>query len=104
MFGDRGGDFCKATYEPKMFGMHIGSVLSGLRAENVNTDPEMSLLLMFGVGKVCVCVKSQKSKFGDLGGDFYKGTHEAKLFGMQSGSVLSGLDAGNANTDRRAHV
>ena len=38
-----------------MFGMHIRSVLVGLRAENVKTDPEMSLLLMFGVGKVCVC-------------------------------------------------
>ena len=43
MYEDRGGDFCKETYEPKMFGMHIGSVLSGLYAENVNTDPEMSL-------------------------------------------------------------
>ena len=52
MFGDLGGDFCKATYEPQLFGMHIRSVLSGLRAENLDTDPEMSLLLMFGVGKV----------------------------------------------------
>ena len=43
MFGDLGGDFCKATYEPKMFGVHIGSVLSGPRAENVNTDPKMSI-------------------------------------------------------------
>ena len=40
MFGDLGGDFCK-TYEPKMIEMHIGSVLSGLYAENVNTDPKM---------------------------------------------------------------
>ena len=39
------------------------------------------------------------SKFGCLGEDFYKGTHEAKLFGMHSGSVLSGSDAGNVNTD-----
>ena len=45
MFGDLGGDFSKATYEQKMVGMHIRSVLSGLHAENVNTDPEMSLLL-----------------------------------------------------------
>ena len=35
------GDFCKETYEPKMFGMHIRSVLSGLYAENVNTDPKI---------------------------------------------------------------
>ena len=36
-------------------------------------------------------------KFGDLEGDFYKETHEAKLFGMHIGSVLSGLEAGNVN-------
>ena len=40
IFGDLGGDFCKETYEPKMFGMHIRSVLSGLYAENVDTDPK----------------------------------------------------------------
>ena len=40
IFGDLGGDFCKETYEPKLFGMHIRSVLSGLRAENVNTNPK----------------------------------------------------------------
>ena len=39
MLGDLGGDFCKEIYEPKMFGMHIRSVMGGLRAENVNTDP-----------------------------------------------------------------
>ena len=39
-------------------------------------------------------------KFGDLGGDFYKETHEAKLFGMHIGSVLSRLEAGNVNNDR----
>ena len=37
------------------------------------------------------------SIFGDLGGDFYEETHEAKLFGMHIGSVLSGLEAGNVN-------
>ena len=40
-------------------------------------------------------------KFGGLGGDFYKGTHEAKLFGMHIGSVLSGLDTRNVNTDAK---
>ena len=56
---------------------------------------------MFEVGKVCVWEVENHvfSKFGCLGGDCYKGTHEANLFGMQSGSVLSGSDAGNANTD-----
>ena len=38
-------------------------------------------------------------KFGDLEGDFYKETHEAKLFGMHIGSVLSGLEAENVNND-----
>ena len=39
------------------------------------------------------------SIFGDLGGDFYEETHEAKLFGMQIGSVLSGLEAENVTND-----
>ncbi len=76
MFGDLGGDFCKKKYEPKLFGMHIGSVLSGLHAENMNTDPEMSILLMFEVGKVCVWRVENEvfSKFGGLGGTFIR-TH-----------------------------
>ena len=96
------GTFFKATYEPKLFGMHVRSVLSGLHAENVNTDLKMSLLLMFGVGKVCRWKVENEvfSKFGGLGRDFYKGTHEAKMSGMHIGSVLSGLEAGNVNNDR----
>ena len=43
IFGDLGGDFCKETYEPKLFEVHIGSVLSGLYAENLDTDPKMSI-------------------------------------------------------------
>ena len=43
---------------------------------------------------VNVCMGGVKNdvfpKFGDLEGDFYKETHEAKLFGIQIGSVLSG--------------
>ena len=39
------------------------------------------------------------SKFGGLGGDCYKGTHEAKMIGMHNGSVLSGLEAGNVCTE-----
>ena len=39
-------------------------------------------------------------KFGDLEGDFYKETHEAELFGVLVGSVLSGFEAGNVNNDR----
>ena len=34
----------KDTYEAKLFGMHIGSVLSGLDAGNVNTDSKMSIV------------------------------------------------------------
>ena len=41
---------------------------------------------------------------GGLGGDFYKDTYEPKLFGMHSGSVLSGLDAGNANTELKMSI
>ena len=32
MVGGLGGDFCKDIYEPKLFGIHSGSVLSGLDA------------------------------------------------------------------------
>ena len=42
--------------------------------------------------------------FGGLGDDFYKDTYEAKLFGMHSGSVLSGLHAGNVNTDANISI
>ena len=44
MFGGLGGDFCKDTYEAKLFEMHIGSVLSGLHARNVNTDAKISIV------------------------------------------------------------
>ena len=50
MFGGLGGDFCKDICEAKLFGMHIGSVLSGF-AGNVNTDAKMSIV---GFGDVCV--------------------------------------------------
>ena len=85
-----------------MFGMHIGSVLSGLGAGNVNNDREMP-------NKECERVywRGQNDvfpKFGDLERDFYKETHEAKLFGMHIGSVLSGLEAGNVNNDSKKPV
>ena len=41
------------------------------------------------------------SKFGDLGGDFFKETHEPKVSGMLIGRVLSGLEAGNVNNDNK---
>ena len=44
------------------------------------------------------------SVFGGLGGDFFKDIYEAKLFGMHIGSVLSGLDAGNVNTDAKMSI
>ena len=43
-FGGLAGDFYKDTYETKLFGMHIGSVLSGLHAGNVNTDAKISIV------------------------------------------------------------
>ena len=58
---------------------------------------------MFGVGKVRGWKVENEvfSKFEGLGGDFYEGTHEAKMIGMHIGSVLSGLEAGNVNSDRQ---
>ena len=44
------------------------------------------------------------SLFGGLRGDFCKDIYGAKLFGMHSGSVLSGWNAGNANTDLKKSI
>ena len=44
MFGGLGGDFCKDTYEAKLFGMHSGSVLRDWNAGNANTELKMSIL------------------------------------------------------------
>ena len=44
------------------------------------------------------------SMVGGLGGDFYKDIYEPKLFGMHSGSVLRGWNAGNANTDLKMSI
>ena len=44
MVGGLGGDFCKDIYEAKLFGMHIGSVLSGMHAGNVNADAKISIV------------------------------------------------------------
>ena len=41
---DLGGDFYEETHEGKLFGMHIGSVLSGLEAGNVNNDSKKPIL------------------------------------------------------------
>ena len=64
---------------------------------------KMSLYLMFGVGKVCVW-RVENHVISKIGGDFYKGTPEAKLFGMHIGSVLSGLEAGNVNNDQKIPI
>ncbi len=63
----------------------------------------MSVQLTFGVGKVCVWKVENRvlSKFGGLGGDFFKGTHEAKMIGMHIGTVVSKLEAGNVNNDHK---
>ena len=36
--------FCRDTYEPKLFGMHSGSVLRGWNAGNANSDLKISIL------------------------------------------------------------
>ena len=106
MVGGLGGDFYKDIYEPKLFGMHSGSVLRGWNAGNANTDLKMSILLMCRLGNVYVHRVKRVifSVFGGLGGDFCKDIYEAKLFGMHIGSVLSGLDAGNVNTDAKMSI
>ena len=70
-----------------MFGMHIGSVLSGLGIRNVKTDLKMLSLPVFGVENAYVLGSKMRFffMFGGLGGDFYKDTYEAKLFGVHSG-------------------
>ena len=82
MVGGLGGDFY--IYEPKLFGMHSGSVLSGSDAGNAKTDLKMSILPLCRVGNVHVHRVKRVifSMFGGLGGDFCKDTYEAKLFGV----------------------
>ena len=106
MVGGLGGDFYKDIYEPKLFGMHSGSVLSGLDARNASTELKMSMLPVCRVGNVYVhrVKRVVFSMFGGLGGDFCKDIYEAKLFGMHIRSVLSGLDAGNVNTDAKMSI
>ena len=79
------------TYELKLFGMHIGSVLSGLEAGNVNNDHKMPILSCKNThwkGKICNFFEIR-----GLAGDLNKDTYEANLVHMHIGSVLSGLDA-----------
>jgi hypothetical protein len=106
MVGGLGGDFYQDIYEPKLFGMHSGSVLRGWNAGNANTDLKMSILPIWQMGNVYVhrVKRVVFSMFGGLGGDFCKDTYEAKLFGMHIGSVLSGLYAGNVNTDAKISI
>ena len=104
--GGLGGDFYKDICEPKLFGIHSGSVLSGRNAGNANTDLKMSISPMCRVGNVYVhrVKRVVFSMFGGLGGDFCKDIYEAKLFGMHIGSVLSGFDAGNVNTGAQMSI
>ena len=69
------GDFYKDTYEPKLFGMHIGSVLSGLEAGNVNNDHKMPILgckTTNWKGKICIFFRISRScrghELGHMGG------------------------------------
>ena len=106
MVGGLGGDFYQDIYEPKLFGMHSGSVLSDWNVKNANTDLKISILPICRVGNVYVHSVNRFvfSMFGGLGGDFCTDIHEAKLFGMHIGSVLSGLDARNVNTDAKMSI
>ena len=57
MFGGLGGDFCQDTCEAKLFGLHIGSVLSGLYAGNMKADAKISIV---GYGDVWRGVKKRR--------------------------------------------
>ena len=78
MFGGLGGDFCKDTYEAKLFGMHMGSILSGLYAGNVNTDSKISIV---GVWRRVRVEGSKMTIFRCLETleDFCKRAYEPKL-------------------------
>ena len=86
--------------------IHSRSVSKSLNAENANTDSNMSILPICRVGNVYVYRVNRVvfSMFGGLGVDFCKDIYEAKLFGMHIGSVLSGFDAGNVNTDAKMSI
>ena len=105
MVGGLGGDFYKDIYEPKLFGMHSGSVLRSWNAGNANTELKMSILPICRVGNVYVhrVKRVVFLMFGGLGVDFCKDIYEAKLFGMHIGSVL-GLHARNVNTDAKISI
>ena len=88
-FGDLGGDFFKETHEPNVFGMLIGSVLSGLEAGNVNTDHKMP-------NQECEPAqwRGKNDILSEFGEDFYNDKYEPKLFGMH-------MEAGNVNSDQK---
>ena len=106
MFGGFGCDFYKDTYEPKLFGMLFRSVLRGWNAKNASINLEISILPMCRVRNVYVhrVKRVVFSMFRGLGGHFCKDIHEAKLFGMHIGSVLSSLDAGNVNIHAKRSI
>ena len=64
MVGSLGGDFYKDMYEPKLFGMHSGSVLRGWNAGNANTDLKMSISPVSGGERVRT--QGQKGRFFDV--------------------------------------
>ena len=102
MFGGLGGDFYKDTYEAKLFGVHSGRFSLMWISHGSQPFRRYTIhYLCFGSKRVCVVKHDVFLKFGDREGDFYKETHEAKLFGMLLGSVLSGLEAGNVNNDKK---
>ena len=69
MFGGLGGDFYTETHEPKLFGMHMRSVLGGWNANTANTDLKMSILPIRQMGNVYVHRVNRVvfSMFGGLG-------------------------------------
>ena len=71
--------------------MHIGSVLSGLEAGNVNNDQKYRFWVVSNT------LKGSKmtifSKFGGLAGDFYKDTCEVNVCGIHIGMFSSGSNA-----------
>ena len=92
LFGGLGGDFCKDTHEERLFGMHGRRFC--LMWTSHGSHPFRSYIIPnLCLGSKMSMVKNDVfSMVGGLGGDFYKDIYEPKLFGMHSGSVLSGLD------------
>ena len=94
MVGGLGGDFYKDTYMSQSCLGCIVEVFCVVGMQEMRTLTSKCRLYLFVGWETCTYTGSKGSFFRcleALDGDFCKDIHEAKLFGMHIGSVLSGL-------------